>query len=163
MKIAIIHTTLTDDSKKSAKILKELINTEVVLISIDNVKDICLLKYNFIILGASTYYKVQGSFKKFISRNIKTLLEKPYALYVNSDENLDIVTNLNKVYSTEIIESSIVCSNFGYNISTDIGNFIQRRKSKKIIENNETIPSLNKDKIEEFAKIINELIEKRVD
>ncbi|WP_407432222.1 flavodoxin domain-containing protein [Methanobrevibacter sp.] len=163
MKIAIIYSTLIDDTKKSAKILKELINAEVVLISIDNVKDICLLKYNFIILGASTYYKVQGSFKQFISRNTKTLLEKPYALYVNSDENLDIVINLNKVFSTEIIESSRLCSNFGYNINTDIGNFIQRRKSKKIIENNETIPSLNKDKIEEFAKIINELIEKRVD
>lgn len=163
MKIAIIYSTVTDDTKKSAKMLKELINAEVVLISIDNVKDICLLKYNFIILGVSTYYKVQGSFKKFISRNIKTLLEKPYALYVNSDENLDIVTNLNKVFSTEMIESSIVCSNFGYNVNTDIGNFIERRKLKKIIENNKTIASLNKDKIEEFAKIINELIEKRVD
>ena len=62
MKIAIIYSTVTDDTKKSAKMLKELINAEVVLISIDNVKDICLLKYNFIILGVSTYYKVQGSF-----------------------------------------------------------------------------------------------------
>lgn len=164
MKIAIIYSTVTDDTKKSAKMLKELINAEVVLISIDNVKDICLLKYNFIILGVSTYYKVQGSFKKFISRNIKTLLEKPYALYVNSDENLDIVTNLNKVFSMEMIESSIVCSNFGYNINTDTGNFLEKRKTKKIIQNNNNeIPSLNKRKIKEFAKVINDLIKKRVD
>ena len=162
MKIAVIYSTLIEDSKKSAQILKNLINEEVVLISIENVKDICLLKY-IIILGASTYNnKVQGSFKRYISRNIKTLLERPHALYVNSDENLDIVTNLNKVFAKEIIESSIVCSNFGYNINADIGNFIERRKSKKIIENSEIIPSLNKYKIEEFAKIINELIEKRV-
>ena len=164
MKIAIIYSTLIEDTKKSAEILKELINAEVVLISISNVKDICLLKYNFIILAASTYIgKVQTSFKKFISRNIKTLLEKPHALYVNSDENLDIDINLNKVFTRELIESSTVCSNFGYNINTDIGNFIERRKLKKIIENNNEIPSLNKNKIEEFANIINELIEKRVD
>ena len=132
MKTAIIYSTLIDDTKKSAKILKELIKSEVVLISIENVKDICLLKYNFIILGASTYNgMVQGSFKRYVSRNIKTLIEKPHALYVNSDENLDMMTNLDKVFSQEIIESSFVYSNFGYEINTDIGNYIQRRKSKK--------------------------------
>lgn len=162
MKIAIIYSTLTDDTKKSAKLLKELINADVVLISIKNVKDVCILKYNFIILGASTYNKVQNSFKMYISRNIKTLLEKPHALYVNSDENLDIKVNLNKVFTTEMIESSFIYSNFGYEINTDIGNYIERRKSKKIIENSDKLPSLNKNKIEEFAKIINELIEKRV-
>ena len=164
MKTAIIYSTLIDDTKKSAKILKELIKSEVVLISIENVKDICLLKYNFIILGASTYNgKVQGSFKRYVSRNIKTLIEKPHALYVNSDENLDMMTNLHKVFSQEIIESSFVYSNFGYEINTDIGNYIQRRKSKKIIEKNDNVPILNKHKIEEFANNINNLIEKRVD
>ena len=163
MKIAIIYSSLTEDTKKSAKLLKDLINAEVVLISIKNAKDVCLLKYNFIILGASTYFKVQNSFKRYISRNIKTLLEKPHALYVNNDENLDMKANLNKVFTTGMIESSFICSNFGYEINTDIGNFIERRKSKKIIENVDKLPTINKNKIEEFAKIINELIEKRVD
>ncbi|MBR0058126.1 MAG: flavodoxin [Methanobrevibacter sp.] len=163
MKIAIIYSTLTDDTKTSAKLLKDLINAEVVLISIKNAKDVCLLKYNFIILGASTYNKVQNSFKIYISRNIKTLLEKPHALYVNNDENLDIKANLNKVFTTELIESSSIYSNFGYEINTDRGNFFERRKSKKIIQNVDKLPTLNKNKIEEFAKIINELIEKRVD
>lgn len=165
MKILIIYSTLIKDSKESAKILKELINSEVVLISIENVKDVCLLKYNLIILGGSTYNnKVQGLFKRYMSRNIKTLLEKPHALYLNSDENIDTNINLNKVFTREIIESSIVSSNFGYNINTDTGNFLQRRVSKKIIEkNNNKIPYLNKKKIEEFARTINDLIKKRVD
>ena len=108
MKIAIIYSTLIEDSKESAKILKELINSEVVLISIKNVKSECLLKYNLIILGGSTYSnKVQGVFKRYMSRNIRTLLEKPHALYLNSDENIDININLNKVFTREIIESSI--------------------------------------------------------
>ena len=106
---------------------------------------------------------VQGSFKRYVSRNIKTLIEKPHALYVNSDENLDMMTNLDKVFSQEIIESSFVYSNFGYEINTDIGNYIQRRKSKKIIEKNDNVPILNKHKIEKFANNINNLIEKRVD
>ena len=99
-----------------------------------------------------------------IAQAIKTLLEKPHALYLNSDENIDININLNKVFTREIIESSIVSLNFGYNINTDTGNFIERRKSKKLIEkNNNEIPSLNKRKIEEFARAINDLIKKRVD
>ena len=48
MKTAIIYSTLIDDTKKSAKILKELIKSDVVLKNIENVKDVCLLKYNFI-------------------------------------------------------------------------------------------------------------------
>lgn len=164
MKIGIFYSTLIEDTEKSAEMLKELINAEVVPIPIDNAKDICILKYNFIILAASTYNgKVQASMKKYISRNLKTLLGKPHALYVNSDENLDLLTNLNKVFTTEIIESSFTCSNFGYNINADTGNFIQRRKSKKIIENNDEIPSLNEKEISKFAQTINELIEKRVD
>ena len=164
MKIAIIYSTLIEDTKKSALLLKNLINAEVKLISIENVKDVCLLKYNLIILGVSTYNnKVQGSFKIYISRNIKTLLEKPTALYVNSDENLDRKVNLDKVFTKELIESSIICSNFGYEINTDIGNFIQKRKSKKIIEKNENIPHLNENEIRNYANRINDLIKKRVD
>lgn len=118
------------------------------------------MKYNFIILGASTYNnKVQGSFKRYISRNIKTLLEKPIALYVNSDENLDIELNLNKVFTKELIESSFTCSNFGYDITTDIGNFLQKRKFKK----NENTYHLNRNEIKDYAVKINKMIDKRVD
>ena len=100
MKIAIIYSTLISDTKESAKILSKLINADVQLISIKNAKDTCLLKYNLIILGASTFNgKVQGIFKIYLSRNIKTLLEKPIALYVNSDENSDMYYNLNKVFT----------------------------------------------------------------
>ena len=164
MKIAIIYSTLIEDTKKSALLLKKLLNADVKLISINNVKDICLLKYNFIILGASTYNnKVQGSFKRYVSRNIKTLIEKPTALYVNSDENLSKYENLNKVFSKEMIESSFITSNFGYEINTDIGNFIERRKSKKIIEKNENVPHLNENEIKNYANEINDLIKRRVD
>ncbi len=164
MKIAIIYSTLIEDTKKSALLLKDLINAEVKLIPIENARDVCLLRYNYIILGASTYNnEVQGSLKRYISRNIKTLLEKPTALYVNSDENLDRFENLNKVFTKELIESSFISSNFGYEINTDIGNFIQKRKNKKILEKNENIPHLNENEIENYANAINDLIKKRVD
>ena len=164
MKIAIIYSTLIEDTKNSAVLLKDLINADVKLIPIDNAKDVCLLRYNFIILGGSTYNnKVQGSLKRYISRNIKTLLEKPIALYVNSDENLDRYKNLNKIFTKELIESSFISSNFGYEINTDIGNFIQKRKNKKILEKNENVPHLNENEIKNYANAINDLIKKRVD
>lgn len=164
MKIAIIYSTLIEDTKKSAKLLESLINADVVLISIENVKDHCLLKYNLIVLGASTYNsKVQGSFKRYLSRNIKTLLEKPTALYLNSDENSDIMSNLNKVFSSQLIESSYIYSNFGYELNADRGNFIEKRKYKKMLENDEKIPHLNEDEIKNYANKINDLIAKRVD
>jgi len=163
MKIAIIYSTLISDTKESAKILSELINADVQLISIKNAKDTCLLKYNLIILGASTFNcKVQGLFKIYLSRNIKTLLEKPIALYVNGDENSDMYYNLNKVFTREIIESSLISSNFGYEINEDIGSFKKKIMLKKILKKNEKLPKLNTEEIRNYSNFINELIEKRV-
>ena len=62
-----------------------------------------------------------------------------------------------------MIESSFITSNFGYEINTDIGNFIERRKSKKIIEKNENVPHLNENEIKNYANEINDLIKRRVD
>lgn len=164
MKIAIIYTTLIDSTKKSALLLKELINSDVLLIPVENAKSECILKYNLIILAGSSYNgKVQSSLKIYISRNIKTLLEKPIGLYVNSDENLSIEDNLNKVFTKELIESSLISSNFGYELNPSIGNFIERRKTKKLIEKSEKLPSLNIEEIKKYADFINNLIEKRVD
>ena len=67
------------------------------------------------------------------------------------------------VFTKELIESSFISSNFGYEINTDIGNFIQKRKNKKILEKNENIPHLNENEIENYANAINDLIKKRVD
>ena len=164
MKIAIIYSTLIDSTEKSALLLKELINSDVLLIPVEKAKSECILKYNLIILAGSSYNsKVQTSLKIYISRNIKTLLEKPIGLYVNSDENLSIEDNLNKVFTKELIESSLISSNFVYELDSSRGNFIERRKTKKLIENNENLPSLNIEEIKKYANFINNLIEKRVD
>ena len=164
MNIAIIYSTLIEDTKESAELLRDLINVEVRTIPIDNAKFECLLKYNYIILGASTYNgKVQNSLKIYISRNIKTLLGKPVGLYVNGDENLSLEDNLNKAFTPELIESSFIRGNFGYNINTDRGNFLERRKSKKILEKSDEIPELNIKEIENYANEINDIIKKRVD
>ena len=155
MKIAIIYSTLIDSTKKSALLLKELINSDVLLIPVENAKSECILKYNLIILAGSSYNsKVQTSLKIYISRNIKTLLEKPIGLYVNSDENLSIEDNLNKVFTKELIESSLISSNFGYELDSSIGNFIERRKTKKLIENNENLPSLNIEEIKNMLTLL---------
>lgn len=80
MKIAIIYSTSSGITKKAAKILSNKIKTKIQLIPIEKAKTACLLKYDFIILAGSLYHgKVQGTLKRYISRNMGTLMEKPVA------------------------------------------------------------------------------------
>ena len=69
MKIAIIYTTSNKSTKKSCNILAGKINGDVKLVSVKNAKTECILKYDFIILAASTINgKVQSELKIYISR-----------------------------------------------------------------------------------------------
>lgn len=168
MKIAIIYSTSRRSTKKSCEILSSKIKADVKLIPIDKVKSECLLKYKIIILAGSAYNgKIQSSLKIFISRNIKTLMEKPTALVINCEDDADTREILNKTFTQELVDSSFISSNFGYELNPDEGNLLEKRKIKKIIDkykkDGKNLPMLHVNEIDNFADYINSMIEKRVD
>lgn len=168
MKIAIIYSTSSRTTKKACKILSSKINANVQLIPIEKAKTACLLKYNFIILaGSAMNGKVQSALKRYVSRNIKTLKEKPVALVLNCEEGIDTRDRLNKTFTEELVDSSYINSNFGYELDPEEGNLIEKRRINKIINNyqkeGKDLPVLNMDEIDKFADYINNMIKKRVD
>lgn len=168
MKIAIIYSTSSRSTKKACKMLSSKIKANVQLIPIEKAKTACLLKYNYIILAGSAYNgKVQSALKRYISRNIKTLQEKPIALVLNCEEGIDTKDRLNKTFTEELVNSSHINSNFGYELDPNEGNFIEKRRTNAIInsykKDGKDLPMLNIDEIDKFADYINNMIEKRVD
>lgn len=168
MKIAIIYSTSSRSTKKACNILSSKIKAKVQLIPIEKAKTACLLKYNFIILAGSAYNgKVQSSLKRYISRNIKTLKEKPIALVMNCEEGIDTRDRLNKTFTEELVDKSYINSNFGYELNPKEGNIIDKRKTNNLIKSynkeGKSLPVLNMDEIDNFADYINNMIEKRVD
>ena len=168
MKIAIIYSTTSKNTKNACKILSSKIKGNVQLIPIEKAKTACLLKYNFIVLAGSAYNgKVQSALKRYISRNMKTLKEKPIALVLNCEEGIDTKDRLNKTFSEELVNSSSISSNFGYELDPDEGNFIEKRRMKNLINeykrDGKNLPMLNMDEIDKFADYINDMIDKRVD
>lgn len=168
MKIGIIYSTSSKTTKKACKILSSKINANVQLIPIEKAKTACLLKYNYIILAGSAYNgKVQSALKRYISRNIKTLKEKPVALVLNCEEGIDTKDRLNKTFTEELVNSSQINSNFGYELNPDEGNFMEKRRINSMIndyrKNGKELPMLNMDEIDKFADYINNMINKRVD
>ena len=165
MKIAVIYTTTLESTKKSCKILAGKIKADVQLIPIEKAKSECILKYNFIIIaGSALNGKVQSNLKLYISKNLKTLKEKPLGLIINCEEDKD---RFNKTFTEELVNSSYINSNFGYELNPDEGNYIEKRKTNKLIsnykKNKQSLPTLNIDEINKFADYINTMIEKRVD
>lgn len=167
MKIAIIYSTSNRVTKKAAKILSNKINCKTQLIPIDKAKTACLLKYDFIILAGSIQNgKVQGTLKRYISRNLRTLMEKPIGLFINCDENQKTDENLTKTFSEPIVESSFISSNFGNEIYENEGNFIERLGKTNLIskykKQGKELPMLNINEIDHFANYINNLIEQQI-
>jgi len=165
MKIAIIYTTNNTSTKKSCKMVASKINAQTQLIPIEMAKSNCILKYHFIILaGSALRGKVQSELKRYISRNIKNLKEKPLALIINCEDKKD---RFNKTFTEELVGSSYINSNFGYELNPDEGNYIEKRKTNKLISNlkkdNKDLPRLNVNEMNKFADYINNIIEKRVD
>ena len=168
MKIAIIYSTSSRSTKKACKMLSGKIRASVQMIPIEKAKTACLLKYNFIILAGSAYNgKVQSALKRYISRNMKTLHEKPIALVLNCEEGIDTRDRLNKTFTEELVDSSFINSNFGYELNPDEGNFLEKRRTNSLISSykkeGKELPVLNVDEIDRFADYINDMIEKRVD
>ena len=166
MNIAIIYTTNDKSTKKSCKILSgKISNAEVQLIPIEIAKSDCILKYNYLILaGSAINGKVQTGLKMYISKNLKTLKGKPTGLIINCEEEKD---RFNSTFTEELVKTSNIKSNFGFELYPDEGNYLQKRKTNKLInrykENQQTLPTLNMNEIEKFADYINNMIEKRVD
>lgn len=165
MKIAIIYSTNIRVTKKAAKILSSKLNCKTQLIPIEKAKTACLLKYNYIVLaGSINNGNVQGVLKRYISRNLKTLIEKPTALFLNCDENNE--KNFDKAFSEELVNSSFLKSNFGTEIDKNEGNFFEKRYKTKLISKyereNKNLPMLNLNEIDQFADHINKIIEQRI-
>lgn len=165
MKIAIIYSTNIRATKKAAKILSSKLNCQTQLIPIEKAKTACLLKYDYIILaGSINNGNVQGILKRYISRNLKTLMEKPTALFLNCDENNE--KNFDKTFSEELVKSSFLKSNFGTEINKDEGNFFEKRYKTRMISKYEkegkNLPVLNLNEINQFADHINRVIEERI-
>lgn len=165
MRIAIIYTTINKSTEKCCEILESKINADTKLIPIERAKKECVLKYNFIILaGSALNGRVQNSLKRYISQNIKNLKEKPLGLIINCEKDHD---RLNKTFTEELVNTSYINSNFGYELSPDEGNIIEKRITNKIInnykKNNKELPSIDTKEIDNFACKLNDLIEKRVD
>lgn len=167
MKIAIIYSTNIKATKKAAKILSTKLNCQTQLIPIEKAKTACLLKYDYIILaGSIDNGKVQGVLKRYISRNLKTLMEKPTALFLNCDEKGNNMENFDKTFSKELVNSSFLKSNFGTEIDKNEGNFFEKRFKTKLISNykneEKNLPMLNLNEINEFANYINNMIKQRI-
>ena len=163
MKIAIIYSTSSKTTRKSAEMLKSKLDCATQLIPIEKAKSACLLKYNIIILGGSVSNgKVQGELKRFISRNIKTLTERPTALFINGTDDNDLM----KVFPEGLVDSSFISSNFGYEILLDEGGFLEKRAKNNLVskykKEGKEIPVLNLDEIDNFASYINEMTKKSI-
>ena len=165
MKIAIIYSTNIRATKKAAKILSSKLNCQTQLIPIEKAKTACLLKYDYIILaGSINNGNVQGVLKRYISRNLKTLMEKPTAVIDSAGNELSYGGLVE--FSEELVKSSFLKSNFGTEINKDEGNFFEKRYKTRMISKYEkegkNLPVLNLNEINQFADHINRVIDERI-
>ena len=156
MKIAIIYSTKIKATKKTSELLSNKINSETKLIAIEQAKTDCLLKYNYVILVVSIINgKVQGAIKRYISKNLKTLTEKPKALILICEDCENTEKKYNKAFSESLVNTSLLKSTVEIEFEKD-NSFKNYKKKDKAIR------ILDLKKIDKIANNINKIIDNRI-
>jgi menaquinone-dependent protoporphyrinogen oxidase len=118
-----------------------------------------LSTYDTIIIGGSIYSgKIQDVIADFCESNISTLIQKNIGLFINciySGEKA--LKQLDDAYPTSLNEVAIVRDYFGGEINELKLNYLERIITKQMIEQENLIVKLSKEKIILFAKKMSSL------
>jgi len=160
MNILIIYATRNGSVEAVAKLLKKKLNGKVTLINSakEEVSDIC--KYETVLLGSSIYFgQLQKGIKRFVSMNRPELLRKNIGIFLMAGEqNLDkLESQIINAISPDMYDKSVITSVFGSELKFEkfplLVRFLLKRKSGR--KSNYT--DIDKNRIDEFATIINDL------
>ncbi|MDP4083315.1 MAG: flavodoxin domain-containing protein [Bacillota bacterium] len=157
MKNVIIYTTKYGSVENAAKLLKEHLAGEALLVNIMNENPPGLEKFDNVMIGGSIYAgRIQKKLSKFVVKNLPQLLTKRVGLFVCAGEKEQSVREkeLVNAFPKELFEHAVVKEIFGYEIHYGKLNFWEKKLVSSILGHKEGCSLLSQEKIRSFAKEI---------
>lgn len=161
MSILIVYGTKYSFTEKSAKVLGNKLDEEVVLINLqkDNIND--LSKYEKIIIGGPIYAgHLSKKVRQFCLDNLQILLSKKIGLYVScSMTGDDAIKQMKNVFPEQLYNRAVAKDYLGGEINLDKAKFFDRLIIKMVSKADDNSSKRNNgicmDNVEKFADMMN--------
>jgi len=155
MKILIAYATRFGTTEKCAGMLAELLREnkyDVELADLKKDKKVKLENYDLVVVGGSFLIARMNAFvKKFVKRNLITLLNKKIAIFMcGADENWE--DEIKKGFPEELLDKAVVKGYFGYEMNWDKMNTMFRNMMQKASKTTEPVSKINTGNIKKFAE-----------
>ncbi|MHB9142378.1 MAG: flavodoxin domain-containing protein [Paludibacter sp.] len=158
MRSLIIYATKYGCVEKAANMLKSKMNGEVFLVNITEEKVPSLDDFDNVILGGSIYIgKIQKTLTNYIKSNLPFLLHKRIGLFICAGESEPVRTKeLAEAFPAELFNHAAAKEVFGHELCYEKLNVLDKLIMRSIKGVTKSSSDLSEQKIENFAKTINE-------
>lgn len=158
MKTAIIYASNHGCSEKCANILSEKLNSDTLLINLENEQNIAFKSFDTVIVGGS----IQAGYMhkkvtKFINNNLSSLTKTKLGLFICCMyEGEKAIEQFENAFPIELRNHAITQGYFGGEFDLDKMNAFEKAIVKKVAKVEHSESRINYDNINSFAeKILN--------
>lgn len=160
----IIYASRHGAVEKCARELFRLLDGKVDICNLNERESVPdLVKYDSIIIGGSIHYgKIQSELSSFYSTYEKVLLKTHLGLFINcmfTGEKAQ--QQLDEAYPARLNEHAAVRDFFGGEVDYEKMRFWERIITKQMIEREDLVVKLSKEKIHRFAETMKKTYEKK--
>ncbi|TCO06144.1 flavodoxin domain-containing protein [Natronoflexus pectinivorans] len=156
MKTAIIYESKHGTTANVAQAISDGINDSVTeLINLAKNEKTDLTQYDLIVLGASIHAgKIGKNMKKFINKNIITLLEKPIALFICFMNDIEKELQFANAFPELLRNHAFASCYAGGEFKLEKMNFIEKIIIKRITGIRYSVSNINYDQIDQLISRI---------
>jgi len=161
-KSIIIYESLHGSTEKCAKLLGELIRSDMQFARLQDTDEINLEEYETVIIGGSIHHGlIQTRIEKFMQENQDKLLEKNLGLYLCCMEEGETARQqFDKAFNHELREKAIAKGLFGGEFNLRKMSFFEKKLTKKLTGVTTSVSKINTEEIGAFAEKMNKLMNK---
>ncbi len=157
MKVLIAYATRFGTTEKCAGMLSELLEekaAEVELVDLKKNRKVDPGNYDLAIVGGSFMaFRMNSFVKKFVKRNLKTLLNMKTGIFMcGADEDWE--KEIKRGFPEELLDKAIAKGYFGYEMNWDKMNPMIRNMMQKASKTEEPVSKIRPENIKEFAEEI---------
>lgn len=154
MNILIAYATRFGTTEKCAAMLADILkekDLEVELADLRKNKAVNPEDHDLMILGGSFLaFRMNSHVRKFVKRNLNTLLNMKTAIFMcGADENWEV--EIKRGFPGELLDKAVTKGYFGFEMNWDKMNPMARGMMQKAFKTTETVSKINVENIKKFA------------
>jgi len=125
---------------------------EISLVNIASQPIPSLDTFGTVVIGGSIYVgKTQAPFREFCDKNVAVLKDKNLGLFACAANEAQAEEQLKQNFPAELLEAACATGHFGYAISMEKLNFLERTAVKVIMKTKQSSDHISDDSISRFA------------